>query len=151
MGNLWECSCKKVARELGKCKFDLVGIQVRWEKRDSEWAEDCTVFYGERNDDHQLGTLFLVLKRIISAVRRAKFVLNVNAPYEDRSNDVKDSFYEELGRVFDHFHRYEIKNLLVNFNMKLGREDASKPTIGNDISQDINNDNGVKSSKLCHT
>jgi hypothetical protein len=75
----------------------------------------------------------------------------VNAPCEDKSDDVKDSFYEELGRVFDHFHRYDMKNLLDNFNMKLGREDASKPTIGNDSSQDIHNDNGVKSSKLCHT
>jgi hypothetical protein len=37
------------------------------------------------------------------------FVLNVHAPCENKSGDVKDSFYEELGRVFDHFHRYDIK------------------------------------------
>jgi exonuclease III len=36
-------SLKTVARELGKCKLDLVGVQeVRWEKGGTERAEDCT-------------------------------------------------------------------------------------------------------------
>jgi hypothetical protein len=35
-------SMKTVARELGKCKLDLVGVQeVRWEKGGTERAEDC--------------------------------------------------------------------------------------------------------------
>jgi hypothetical protein len=30
---------KMVARQLGKCKLDLVGVQdVRWEKGGTEWA-----------------------------------------------------------------------------------------------------------------
>ena len=33
-------------------------------------------------------------------------VLNVHAPSEDKSDDSKDSFYEELEQVFDHFPRY---------------------------------------------
>jgi hypothetical protein len=33
---------RRVARELGKCKLDLVGAQeVRWEKGGTERAEDC--------------------------------------------------------------------------------------------------------------
>jgi hypothetical protein len=57
-----------------------------------------------------------VHKRIISAVKKVRFVsdrmsyiiprgpwchfivLNVHAPTEDKTNDVKDSFYEELER-----------------------------------------------------
>jgi hypothetical protein len=30
-------------------------------------------------------------------------VLNIHAPTEDKTDDVKDSFYEELERVFDKF------------------------------------------------
>jgi mRNA deadenylase 3'-5' endonuclease subunit Ccr4 len=46
---------KTVARELGKCKSDLVCLQeVGWEKGCTEWAEDYTFFYGEENGDHQL-------------------------------------------------------------------------------------------------
>jgi hypothetical protein len=36
------------------------------------------------------------------------FVLKVHAPCEDKGDDEKDSFYEELGRVFDQFPRYDI-------------------------------------------
>jgi hypothetical protein len=33
-------------------------------------------------------------------------VLNVHAPNEDKTDDVKGSFYEELERVFDKFPKY---------------------------------------------
>jgi hypothetical protein len=89
-----------------------------------------------------------VHKRIISAVRRVEFVSDrmsyiilrgrwcniiiviVHAPCEDSSDDIKDSFYEELGRVFDQFPRYNIKILLGDFNTKVGREDIFKPQSG---------------------
>jgi hypothetical protein len=40
------------------------------------------------------------------------FVLNVHAPTEDKPDDVKDSFYEELEHVFDKFSKYHMKILL---------------------------------------
>jgi hypothetical protein len=43
-------------------------------------------------------------------------VLNVHTPCEDKSDDVKDSSYKELGRVFDQFPRYDMKILLSDFN-----------------------------------
>jgi hypothetical protein len=39
-------------------------------------------------------------------------------PPEDASDDIKDSFYEELGRVFDQFPRYDMKILLDHFSAK---------------------------------
>jgi exonuclease III len=77
-------------------------------------------------------------------------VLNVQAPCEDKSDDVKDNFYEELARVFDQFPRYDMKILLGDFNAKVGREDIYKPTIGNESSHEISNDNRVRGSKLCN-
>jgi hypothetical protein len=44
---------------------------------------------------------------------------------------VKDSFYEELERVFDKFPKYHMKILLGDFNAKVGKKDIFKPTIGN--------------------
>jgi hypothetical protein len=38
-------------------------------------------------------------------------VLNVHAPTEDKIDDTKDSFYEELERVFDKFPKYHMKIL----------------------------------------
>jgi hypothetical protein len=54
--------------------------------------------------------------------------MNVHAPSEDKSDDVKDNFCEELASVSDQFPRYDMKILLGDFNAKVGREDIFKPT-----------------------
>jgi hypothetical protein len=68
----------------------------------------------------------------------------VHAPSEDKSDDSKDSFYEELEQVFDNFRRYHMKILLGDFNLKVGRENIFKPTIGNESLHQDNNDNGFR-------
>jgi hypothetical protein len=103
-----------------------------------------------------------VHKTVVSVVRRVEFVtdrmsyiilrgrwcniivVNVHAPCEDTSDDMKDRFFEELGRVFDQFHRYDTKIVLGDFNAKLSREDIFKLTIVNESSHEISNDNGVR-------
>jgi exonuclease III len=57
-------------------------------------------------------------------------VLNTDAPTEDKTNDVKNRFYEELECVFDKFPKYHMKILLGDFNAKVGREDIFIPTTG---------------------
>jgi len=92
--------------------------------------------------------VFFVHRRIVSAVKRVEFVsdrlsyiglrgrwhniivVNVHAPSEEKSDESKHSFYEELEQVFDHFPKYHMKILLGDFNAKVGRENIFKPTIG---------------------
>ena len=47
-------------------------------------------------------------------------VLNVHAPSEEKSDESKDSFYEELEQVFDHLPKYHMKILLGDFNLMRG-------------------------------
>jgi hypothetical protein len=93
-----------------------LGVQFQWKGGGIKNAGQYKFFYGKVNENHELGTIF-VHNRIISAVKRIKFVSdrmscmilrgcwchifvpNVHAPIDD----VKDSFYEELERVFDKF------------------------------------------------
>jgi exonuclease III len=71
-------------------------------------------------------------------------VFNVHAPCEDEGSDVKDSFYEELGRVFDQLHRYDMKVIMGDFNATAARENIFKPTIGSENLLEISNDNGER-------
>jgi hypothetical protein len=57
---------------------------------------------------------------------------------------VKDSFYEQLERVFDKFPKYHMKILLGDFIAKVDKEDIFKPTIWNESLHKISNDNGVR-------
>jgi hypothetical protein len=76
---------------------------------------------------------------IISAVKRVEFVcdrmsyiilrghcnvivLNVHGPTEDKTDNVKDSFYEELEYVFDQFPKCHVTIFLGDFNAKIGKE-----------------------------
>jgi hypothetical protein len=70
--------------------------------------------------------------------------LNVHAPTEDKCDDIKDSFCEELVGVFDQFPKYHMEILLGDFNAKVGREDIFKPTIGNESLHETSNYNGVR-------
>jgi exonuclease III len=71
-------------------------------------------------------------------------VVNVHASTEDKTDDVKESFYEELEHVFDKFPKYNTKIVLGDFNAKVGREDIFKPTIGNESLHEISNDSIVR-------
>jgi hypothetical protein len=44
-----------VVKELSKHKLDLVQLQVRWDRGGTEPAGECTFFYGNRNENHELG------------------------------------------------------------------------------------------------
>jgi hypothetical protein len=95
-----------------------VGVQeLRWEGGGTKFVGEYKLFYRNGNENHELGVGLFVHKKIVSAVKRIEFisyrmsyitprgrlchiiVLNVNAPTEDKTDDVKDSFYEELERV----------------------------------------------------
>jgi hypothetical protein len=49
-------------------------LEVRWESGGNESARKYTSFYGKGNENHELGRVVFVHKRIISAISRIEFV-----------------------------------------------------------------------------
>jgi hypothetical protein len=68
----------------------------------------------------------------------------VHAPNEDKNDVIKDSFCEEIERVFDQFPRNHMKTLLGDFNAKVGRENIFKQIIGKVDIHEASNDNLVR-------
>jgi hypothetical protein len=105
------------------------------------------VFCVNINASHHLGTDFFIYMGNGSAVMTVKFVsdrvsymtlrggwcdiiiLNALAPAECKVDDMKDGFYEELGRVFDEFQKHHMKILLGDFNAEAGIDYIFKLTL----------------------
>jgi hypothetical protein len=156
-------SLMTVSGELSRYRLDLVGVQeIRWEGSGTALAGKYTFFNGKGNETFELGTVFFVHKKIISAVKRVKsvsdrmsyiilrghwihiIVLNVSAPTEYEIDNVKDSCYEELEYIFHKFPKYHMKLLLGDLNAKVGREDIFRSAIGKENLHKISKDNAIR-------
>jgi hypothetical protein len=116
-----------VSKELSKYILDLEEVQVRWEGSSTEPKGEYTFCHRKGNENHELSTGLFVHKRVEVVGDRMSYIilrgrwchiipLNIHAPTEDETVDVKDSFYEELERVFDKFLKYH-QNLIKVENM----------------------------------
>jgi len=122
-------------------------LEVRWDKI-GNLRTGFYFFYGKGNKNHQLGTGFLVHHRTVSAVKGVEFVsdrisytvlrgrwcittvLILHAPSKEKSDNSRDSVYEGLEQVFNHFHMYHMKIVLRGFSAKFGEGIFSNKQLG---------------------
>ncbi|XP_018347843.1 PREDICTED: craniofacial development protein 2-like, partial [Trachymyrmex septentrionalis] len=71
-------------------------------------------------------------------------IINVHAPKEDKDDEIKDGFYEELEHLVDQLPNDYMKIVVGDFNAKIGKEDIFRPTIGLESLHEESNDNGVR-------
>ena len=79
---------------------------------------------------------------------RGKFfnysLINIYAPTNDKSDDVKDAFYESLDKTYDECPKHDVKIVIGDANAQVGREDFFRPIIGRESLHSVTNDNGLK-------
>ncbi|XP_042911563.1 uncharacterized protein [Parasteatoda tepidariorum] len=128
-------------QQLDECKIDLTAIQeIRWAGKEVINKRNHTVFFSCHPDHHKEGTGFIVSKRIKNLVMnfiavsprlcviriRGQFfhysIICAHAPTEDRSDDEKETFYEELDKIFNDCPRHDRKLIIGDLNAKVGKE-----------------------------
>lgn len=149
--------------ELDKYRLDITAIQeIRWTGHGLLEKKFHTIYYSGHDRNHIFGTGFVVRgwmrqrvigfnpinDRLCSIRIKGTFynytLFSCHAPTEASSDDEKDAYYDALERAFDACSRSDIKILLGDFNAKIGREDAYKPTIGSFSLHEESNENGKR-------
>ncbi|XP_050439094.1 uncharacterized protein LOC126844740 [Adelges cooleyi] len=71
-------------------------------------------------------------------------IINCYAPTEDKDDETKDKFYDELERVVNSLPTHCIKMIVGDLNAKVGRETMYRPTTEPDSLHETSNDNGTR-------
>jgi len=147
---------------LERYKLDITAIQeVRWDGSGILKLQEMTIFYSG-GEKHERGVGFVIKNSILPNVVRFEpindricyvelkgkwyniLLINCYAPNEDKSEEIKNAFYEELDKIYDTLPTGKPKIILGYFNAKIGKEEVYRPTIGKDSLHNDTNDNGNK-------
>jgi len=69
-------------------------------------------------------------------------MINCYAPTEDKHDDIKTAFYDEVEILYDSLPNWKPKIVLGDFNAKIGKEIMYRPTIGKESLHRETNENG---------
>ncbi|XP_060842503.1 craniofacial development protein 2-like [Rhopalosiphum padi] len=147
---------------LERYKLDITAVQeVRWDGAGSLKTQEMIIFYSG-GENHVRGVGFVIKNSILPNVVRFEpindricyvelkgkwfniILINCYAPTEEKSEEIKNAFYEELDRIYDALPTGKPKIILGDFNAKIGKEETYTPTIGKDSLHNDTNDNGNK-------
>lgn len=145
---------------LEQYKLDITAIQeVRWEDSGSITSQGMTMLYSG-GTKHKRGVGFIVRDKIMSSIVNFKpindrlcileikckwynvIMINCYAPMENKNDDIKTVFYDELEMLYDSLPNWKPKIVIGDFNAKISRETMFRPTIGKESLHRETNENG---------
>lgn len=153
--------------EVIKYNLSILALQeVRWPGKGSVKSGNHTILYfffyiGSKNNRHENGVGFLVSDSILPNIKTFTAInericvvhikekiwdivlLNCYAPTEDKNNEIKSNFYENLENAYDSLPRNTVK-IVEDFNAQIGREPNYRPTIGQVSLHMMSNDKEVR-------
>ena len=133
-----------IAEEIQRYKLEIAGLsETRWHGRGKTKVDDLTFIYAGKEDGvHERGVAIAlgpktekmleryeaVSERMVWCRLKGKFVnitvIQVYAPTEDKPDDEKDDFYEQLREVVRTVKQHDMLLLMGDFNAKVGQEDG---------------------------
>lgn len=142
----------------------IVALQeVRWPGEGDMRTNGMTIFYsGSSNEKHENGVGFLVNDQLLPSIKNFTpvndrichiriagkhydtILICVYSHTETSEEDLKDTFYDELERVYNVLSGHCLKIILGDFNSQVGQETVYRPTIGSESAHDMSNGNGTR-------
>jgi exonuclease III len=87
-------------------------------------------------------------ERICALHMKTKFhnmwVINAHGPNEEKVEDIKDDFYQILEHIYNALPENDIKLIVGDFNVKIGKEEIYKGITGKHSLHTTSNDNGER-------
>ena len=158
-----------VAREMVRYKLDVLGIsECRWKGAGRmKLASGQTLIYSGNEGKCEGGVAIMmdpeavkslmewtpVSKRIITArfyskVRKVT-VVQVYAPHNEREDQVKNDFYEELQETLDGCNKNDIIVVMGDLNAKVGSDNIGYEKTMGKHGLGVQNDNGERLCNFC--
>lgn len=147
---------------LERYRLDITAVQeIRWDGSGSIKSQGNTIL-NSGGEKHERGVGFIIKDKVLPNVVKFEpisdricymefkckwfniVIVNCYAPTEDKSEEVKNAFYDELDRVCDELPSGKPTIFIGDFNAKVGREKVYRPTIGMNSLHSESNENGNK-------
>jgi len=153
---------QELAEEVAKTQLEILALrETRWPGKGQINNKDYALYYsGSKGKTGQAGTGFLLMKKIqryiisyelhnerLCKLRlKGKYnnitLINAYAPTEDKSEEIKEQFYDDLQFIVDKVLMSDITIILGDVNAKLGKEPAYKKITGKYTLHEETNRNG---------
>uniref|UniRef100_A0A8D8X0K2 Craniofacial development protein 2 n=1 Tax=Cacopsylla melanoneura TaxID=428564 RepID=A0A8D8X0K2_9HEMI len=153
---------QEVANEMIKYKLDVIALQeIRWQGQGKIDKKEYSLIYsGPEKRNGQLGTGFIVNKTVRDSIMeycnvndrickirlkgnfRNISIISVHAPTEEKSEEEKETFYDELDRTVSQVPKYDITLIMGDFNAQIGNKENQEEVAGRYSLHEYNNDNG---------
>ncbi|XP_067619871.1 craniofacial development protein 2-like [Eurosta solidaginis] len=124
--------------------------------------KNCDIYWSGHTNKRSFGVRFVVGERLcrqvlaftpvderLTAIRiKAKFFnisfICAHTPTEEKDDEVKYTFYEQLERTYQRWPRHDIQVVLGDFNARVGKEGVFGPTVGKFSLHNETSPNGLR-------
>jgi len=155
---------KMLLSQLDLYKLDITAIQeIRRTGEGIIDKKNHAIFYRCDGKHHMFGrTGFIVNKRIKHLVTDFKpktpiickiqvrglffnySLICVHAPTEEKDDDEKDNFYEDLDQIYEECPERDVKMIIGDLNAKIRQEEMYRPITGKYSLHALSNDSGIR-------
>jgi len=152
----------EIADQMLSTQIQIIALQeIKWKEHGKIKKNMYSLYYScSQQWMGQLGTGFMVRKEVekniisftplnerICILRlKGKFynitLINVHAPTEQKMEEEKDKFYDDLQKVYDRVPKHDIIMILGDLHAKISKEKAYETVTGKYTLHDVPNQNG---------